>query len=289
MKIVERTATKLHLQDSLGKREIAKILTLICMLLIVSIIVCFEPTKTQLNCRKSPVSTNCQITTWNALNLYSQTKKVQLTDVQLKERRKAYPILLLQTDQGIIRSPSSEKAYSEEQKIRFFLMQSQPTNLQMGLTISRGGYLSLICMSIIWVAMWGQLLMVPFTADWRFELDESELDDDRQNPSGKIIGVRQGLLWKHNISREFSEVLGLDVTKDGRNPKNPYYAILSMYPGRDLRLSISGLSKLQWQEINHALSEILQIPPHQTLQEQLKPWFRIFRNLDRTIRDRASK
>jgi hypothetical protein len=286
MKIVERTATRLHLRSNLGKHEIRGMLVISVLWSIALLVVCFEPTKMQLNCRKSLAANNCQITTWNALNLHPRLETVQLSDVQLEKRRKQNPpVLLLYTDQGIITSPGSERAYAEEQQIRHFLMQSQPDNLQMSLTISREQYLSLVFILVIAVASWGQFLVVPITTDWEFEIDEFESDGDRQRPSGRITGIHQGLLLKRNISRELGDVVGLDVKRTRRNS----YAILSMYPGQDLRLSISGLSELQWQEINHALSEILQIPPHQTLQEQLKPWFRRFRNLDRIIRDRSSK
>jgi hypothetical protein len=286
MKIVERTATRLHLRSNLGKHEIRGMLVISVLWSIALLVVCFEPTKMQLNCRKSLAANNCQITTWNALNLHPRLETVQLSDVQLEKRRKQNPpVLLLYTDQGIITSPGSERAYAEEQQIRHFLMQSQPDNLQMSLTISREQYLSLVFILVIAVASWGRFLVVPITTDWEFEIDEFESDGDRQRPSGRITGIHQGLLLKRNISRELGDVVGLDVKRTRRNS----YAILSMYPGQDLRLSISGLSELQWQEINQALSEILQIPPHQTLQEQLKPWFRRFRNLDRIIRDRSSK
>jgi hypothetical protein len=286
MKIVERTATRLHLRSNLGKHEIRGMLVISVLWSIALLVVCFEPTKMQLNCRKSLAANNCQITTWNALNLHPRLETVQLSDVQLEKRRKQNPpVLLLYTDQGIITSPGSERAYAEEQQIRHFLMQSQPDNLQMSLTISREQYLSLVFILVIAVASWGQFLVVPITTDWEFEIDEFESDGDRQRPSGRITGIHQGLLLKRNISRELGDVVGLDVKRTRRNS----YAILSMYPGQDLRLSISGLSEPQWQEINQALSEILQIPPHQTLQEQLKPWFRRFRNLDRIIHDRSSK
>jgi hypothetical protein len=287
MKIVEKTDTKLHLYDRLGKREIIGIMATACWWSLFLVIACFEPTKMQLRCQKSLITVDCQITSWYALNLHSQTRTVQLSDVQLKKRRKQnLPVLLLDTEQGTITSPVSERAYAEEQQIRRFLTQPQPSNLQMDLTISRDQYLFLLFIVVLAAsASCGQFLIVPVTTDWQFELDESELDGDRQRPSGTITGLCQGLLWKRNISREFSDVLGLDVKRTRRNS----YAILSMYPGQDLRLSISDLSEPQWQEINQALSEILQIPPHQTLQEQLKPWFRRFRNLDRIMCDRGSK
>jgi hypothetical protein len=263
MEIVEKTPTRLYLRDDLSKYFIAAMILFSFAWSAFSIVELLQPTQMQLNCQKSAIATDCQVTIQNVLNPHARTQNIQLHQVRLEKRRRQPPIILLYTNQGILTSPPDNAAYDLEQKIHHLLKQSDSNTLQAELSVAWSAYPSKLISLVIVLGSWMMFLIFPVQTEWHFEQDLDGNLVDRGRTSGKIYGRFKGLGWQRYVQYEFDDVIRLGTeVRIGKGTQNSLYHIgFQIRPSRNISLSPSGVSEDEWHEITQAISEILQIAP----------------------------
>jgi hypothetical protein len=268
MKIITKTPTHLHLRANLAKYLLPKLASCLFYGVLVSVFL-LSPDRMELQCQRLNADLACQLTTWNMLQLHSQTKFIQLQDAQVENRyRRQGNQLILKTTQGEIIFPhefgDKDMAVAQLKKVRDFL--DNPNQQRLSLEV---GNLELVIFKCLITASYFMLsafktlsvLASPIWIKWDFVLEPDI--SDHPDYQGFLHGRFRGFFWEKEFCHAFSDVVKLDtdlVISKNRN-SDTYHLYLRSRSVGEIELSPKNLSEAEWREIAIAISEILQIEP----------------------------